>query len=55
MPSPHRKYPSANYDLDHRDPDDVASDPEPEAAEVSTTNSEKHEDKSKLDHYLKTK
>ncbi|XP_071790343.1 uncharacterized protein [Asterias amurensis] len=40
-----RKYPSANYDLDHRDPDDVASDPEPEAGEVSTTSSEKHEDK----------
>ncbi|XP_038054817.1 T-box transcription factor TBX2-like isoform X1 [Patiria miniata] len=40
-----RKYPSASYDLDHRDPDDGASDQEPEAGEVSTTNSEKHEDK----------
>ena len=48
MMTPFRKYPSANYDLDHRDPDDVASDPEPEAGEVSTTSSEKHEDKSKL-------
>ena len=40
-----RKYTSANYDLDHRDPDDGASDQEVEAGEVSTTNSEKHEDK----------